>query len=75
MLPSRVLKAIVLGVIGLFMPPEVPGVRGRRFISISHFSSVNEEPGDSMSDCLDDFSFLGAGCAFVGMQDINARQR
>ncbi len=32
-LPDKVLNAVVLGVVGLLMPPTVPGVRGISSIS------------------------------------------
>ena len=47
--PSKVLNANVLGVIGDLSPPLVPGVRGYWPISISHFLSSNVDPGDSTS--------------------------
>jgi len=68
--PSNVLNASVLGVIGLFMPPVVFGVRGYWPISISHFVSSNVEPGDSTSENLGP---RAAFCADVRKQQITAK--
>ena len=49
-LPSKSLKALVLGVIGLLRPPVVPGVSGIRTISHCRSSSGSLPPlGESKS--------------------------
>lgn len=62
-LPDKVLKAVVLGVVGLFRPPAVPGVLGASIIS------QGARP-DSLSETLE--LRLDRNC-LLGQRDIKAR--